>query len=273
MMTMASTPRMDNVCAAAVETARIAAGDATNPAEIGEHLGVRAEGDRLVVHRFRAEKLGYVGWEWAVTVARAPRARVATVCEVVLLPGEAALRAPEWLPWSERIRPGDVGVGDIVPTDPDDDRLVPALAAYEPELDDENDPAIGFELGIGRARVMSRLGRDEAVERWYASTAGPSSGLAQHAPAHCAGCGFFLPLAGSLRAVFGVCGNVFAPDDGRVVAVDHGCGAHSEALVQATAPASGPPVAVDDTEMDLVKAHSGAGSVNGTTDEEALGHG
>jgi hypothetical protein len=37
-----------------------------------------------------------------------------------------------------------------------------------------------------------------------------------------------MKLAGSPRTVFGVCANEWSPDDGRVVSVDHGCGAHSE---------------------------------------------
>ena len=32
--------------------------------------------------------------------------------------------------------------------------------------------------------------------------------------------------------MFGVCANEFANDDGRVVALDHGCGAHSEAQLR-----------------------------------------
>ena len=44
-------------------------------------------------------------------------------------------------------------------------------------------------------------------------------------------CGFYIPLAGSLRRAFGVCANVLSPEDARVVSFDHGCGAHSEALV------------------------------------------
>ncbi|MFZ4600665.1 MAG: DUF3027 domain-containing protein, partial [Terrimicrobiaceae bacterium] len=50
-------------------------------------------------------------------------------------------------------------------------------------------------------------------------------------PKPCASCGFFLPIAGSLRSAFGVCANAIAPDDARVVSVDHGCGAHSEATL------------------------------------------
>ena len=39
---------------------------------------------------------------------------------------------------------------------------------------------------------------------------------------------FFLPMAGTLRAVFGVCSNEWSPSDGQVVSLDHGCGAHSQ---------------------------------------------
>ena len=35
-------------------------------------------------------------------------------------------------------------------------------------------------------------------------------------------------MAGALRAIFGVCANEWATDDGSVVSLDHGCGAHSE---------------------------------------------
>jgi hypothetical protein len=57
--------------------------------------------------------------------------------------------------------------------------------------------------------------------------------MARQAPGPCGTCGFFLPLAGSLRRRFGACGNVYAPADGRVVAVDYGCGAHSQATLVA----------------------------------------
>jgi hypothetical protein len=63
--------------------------------------------------------------------------------------------------------------------------------------------------------------------------------MARHAPGPCATCGFFLPLAGSLRQTVGVCANVYSPADGRVVTADYGCGAHSQATL----------VPVDDTEV------------------------
>jgi hypothetical protein len=172
---------------------------------------------------------GYRGWRWAITLARAATDRddgEVTVDEVVLLPGPDALRAPEWLPWSQRIRPEDLRAGDLVPTEANDPRLVPAyLWSDDPAVEE-----VAFELGVGRMRVLSREGRLEAAERWHGGEFGPRTAMARHAPATCGTCAFFLPLAGSLRAGFGACGNAVSPADGHVVAVDYGCGAHSDAL-------------------------------------------
>ena len=89
--------------------------------------------------------------------------------------------------------------------------------------------AISVDFVFGRPRVMSIESRDQASKRWYDGDRGPQAPLAQAAPKPCHSCGFFLPIAGSLRATFGVCANAISPDDARVVSVDHGCGAHSEA--------------------------------------------
>ena len=115
-------------------------------ADVGEHLGVVAEGERVVTHFFECTLPGYRGWRWAVTVARAPRSKHVTVCETVLLPGDDALLAPGWVPWHERLQPGDLGVGDLLPTPPDDDRLAPGYVLSD-------DPAVeevSWELGLGR---------------------------------------------------------------------------------------------------------------------------
>jgi hypothetical protein len=69
--------------------------------------------------------------------------------------------------------------------------------------------------------------------------------MARLAPAHCGTCGFFLQLAGSMRGAFGVCGNELAQSDGRVVSVEHGCGAHSEVQVEPL-----PAVEVDEPVYD-----------------------
>ena len=237
----------DAVLAAAVEVAREAA-LAVGGDSVGEHLGVHADAERIATHQFAASVPGYVGWHWAVTVARVSRSRTATVDEVVLLPGPEALRAPDWVPWEERVRPGDLAPGDLLPPPlPDDPRLVPGyLQSDDPAVD-----AVAFELGLGRERVMSREGRLDAAERWQTGDRGPRSAMARHAPAHCGTCGFYLPLAGSLQAGFGVCGNEVTDTDGQVVSAAYGCGAHSQAQVESAPLGEATEVVYDDGDEIL----------------------
>jgi hypothetical protein len=216
----------DSAGAAAMDLARAAAETEAGPARVGAHLGVTSEEERTVTHYFATLDSAYVGWRWAVTVTRVPRSRTVTVSEVVLLPGDGALVAPPWLPWSERLRPGDLGVGDLLPTPAGDERLVPS--SYAPADEDEAD--VVLELGLGRARVLSTEGRRQAAGRWHAGDHGPDAPIARAAPARCGTCGFLVAVRGALHSGFGVCANEFAADDGRVVSVDHGCGAHSEAV-------------------------------------------
>ena len=256
------TREPDQACAEAVDLARAAVTDGVGTGPVGEHLEAQAEGERIVTHLFACEDPAYSGWRWAVTVVRAPRAKAVTVREIVLLPGPASLLAPDWVPWQDRLRPGDLGVGDLLPAPPDDERLAPlvvlegddAVTDWYPggEEGDPGDPAGPFGLPVpGRARVLSAAGRESASARWYTSEHGPRSPLAHAAPAHCGSCGFFLPLSGELGSLFGACANAYAPDDGRVVSADHGCGAHSEAVAwQATGRSIAP--VIDEFGYDMV---------------------
>lgn len=199
-----------------------------NKLHIGDFISVEFDDENLLAtYLFEAKLSGYKGWRWCVTVAKVDKDSPATICDVVVLPGPDALLAPDWIPYRDRIQPGDVGVGDIFPSSLADTRLVAGAQAL---LQDEDlDTALAFELGLGRARVMSIEGRDQASKRWYESDRGPKTPMAQAAPKPCSSCGFFLPISGSLRSAFGVCANAISPEDARVVSVDHGCGAHSEA--------------------------------------------
>ncbi len=241
---------MDAQCAAAVDLARQVADGMAGAEHVGEHLGVTADGERVVTHNFACQESGYRGWRWAITLARASRSRTITVDEAVLLPGDGALLAPEWVPWSDRLRPGDLGPGDLLPTDEADERLEPGYTGADEEPAEFAQSApIAYELGLGRARVLSAVGRAQAAQRWYEGAAGPRAPMAQAAPATCATCGFLVSVRGALRAVFGVCANQNSPSDGRVVALDHGCGAHSEAAVMPATPEVVPPI-VDDLGYD-----------------------
>jgi hypothetical protein len=230
----------DAACAAAVELAHAAAvldAGLGGASQVGAHVAVEADAERIVTHYFECIDRGYLGWRWAVTVVRAPRSKVVTVDEVVLLPGPDALLAPAWVPWSERLQAGDLGVGDVLPTADDDPRLDMGYFDYDPrdiveDIDDvEMLDVLVREFGLGRPRVLSELGRLEAADRWYDGDQGPTAPIAKAADMACSTCGFLVMMRGALSRMFGVCTNEFAPDDGRVVSYDHGCGAHSQALV------------------------------------------
>ncbi|MFI9406291.1 DUF3027 domain-containing protein [Nocardia sp. NPDC052316] len=217
------------------------------PAGVGAHLGVAAEDDSAATHHFEATLPGYRGWQWAVVVAAPPEADYATVSESALLPGPDALVAPDFVPWDQRIRPGDLAPGDLLAPPPNDPRLVPGYVANgDPAVDE-----VATEIGLGRTQVMSLEGREMAAERWYAEF-GPDTEMAKAAPSTCGLCGFYLPLAGSLRAAFGVCGNAMGAD-GHVVHAAYGCGAHSDTVAPT---GGGSPLyeAFDDAAVELIPA-------------------
>ena len=215
----------------AQELARSAAlGDAEKSSQVGNFISVEFDDeDRVASYLFDADIAGYQGWRWCVTVAKVDASAQPTVCDVVILPGPDSLLAPEWIEYKDRILPEDIAPGVIVPSVLDDTRLVPGVNALI--QDEDLDAAQIYELGLARPRVLSIEGRDQASKRWHTGDRGPNTPLAQNAPKPCQSCGFFIPIAGSLRASFGVCANAIAPDDARVVSVDHGCGAHSEATL------------------------------------------
>ena len=209
---------------AAIELARHALEEVTDPITVGEYVAAAPDAERLVTHLFDCTLSGYRGWRWAVTLSRVPRGRTATVCEVELLPGEEALLAPAWVPWAERLEPGDITRSDRLPRKETDERLEPGWEATGEDAD-----AVALdELDLGRPRVLSAQGVASAAKRWYGGDHGPDAEGVRKAHATCSTCGFFVPMAGALRAIFGVCANEWATDDGSVVSLDHGCGAHSE---------------------------------------------
>lgn len=221
---------MDAVLDSAVDLARATAIEVADGAEwVGDHLGVHAEEDRLVTHLFACTMPGYRGWVWSVTLSRAPRGREAKVCEAHLVPADDALLAPAWIPWADRVRPGDLEPSMVLPKIHEDPRLVPGYEITDPEIEDAMEI---WELGLGRERLLAPAGRDSAATRWHRGSHGPSAPSAVASAQPCSTCAFFIPLTGALRTEFGACANEWSPSDGKVVAVDHGCGAHSQTDIE-----------------------------------------
>lgn len=231
----AARPKEDPTIARAVDQARAAAEHQAGDFGVGEHLGTVVEGERVLTHLFACPHPGYRGWRWAVTMARASRGRNVTVNEVVLLPGDDALLAPAWVPWSQRLHGGDITPGSLLPTPDNDPRLEPGytggeLAADEDPAEWAATRAVASELGLGRERVLSREGRDLAAQRWAEGSGGPDDQHSRHAPRPCHSCGYFVRLQGSLGRLYGVCTNEYSPFDATVVHLDHGCGGHSDVV-------------------------------------------
>lgn len=264
-----ATPEpIDQTLATAVDLAREALLEDVPAAQVGEHLGAAEEpsGDGLAVtHRFAASLPGYVGWYWAVSIARVP-GEDPTVNEVVLLPGDGSIKVSKWVPWAQRLRPGDLHPGDVVPSDREDDRLAPGYTLS----DDQQVEAVAWELGLGRERVLSREGRLDAAARWRNGTHSGHTAMARHAPASCGTCGFYLPLAGSMQGMFGACANEISPADGQVVTADFGCGAHSDATAKMNVElATRGDVIYDTVGVDLARLTRGGGELSPERRERA----
>ncbi|QAY73321.1 DUF3027 domain-containing protein [Agromyces protaetiae] len=92
----------DEVLLASAALAQRALLEVTPPETVGSVIGHIAEGEHVLTLLFAADLAGYRGWHWSVTIARVEDAEP-TVLETELMPGDEALLAPEWVPWSERL--------------------------------------------------------------------------------------------------------------------------------------------------------------------------
>ena len=108
---------------------RVALSVAADSDEVGELVGRTLIGDGVWDYRFASAIKGYEGWQWSVTLYRDEDADTWTVDESSLVPTDAALQPPAWVPWKDRLLPSDLSVTDAMGTDPDDPRLT---AGYKP---------------------------------------------------------------------------------------------------------------------------------------------
>ncbi|MGW9627710.1 DUF3027 domain-containing protein [Microbacterium sp. NPDC055521] len=97
---MTSTP--DRLAETTRDLALAALHEITAPTTVGPEAGHAVEEDGAVSLRFENRLRGYPGWFWTVTVAQVDGSEP-TVLEVELMPGDGALLAPDWVPWTERL--------------------------------------------------------------------------------------------------------------------------------------------------------------------------
>ena len=206
----------------------------------------------IATHTFECTSPAYPGWYWEVSVIGISGQENLTVSEINLLPGTAALVPSAWKPWADRIEAGDLGVGDLLPAPENDERLTAGLTGLD-EFRDDLEPLHPqqWEMGLGREQILSPLGMERAVDRWFKKLNGPRAAMAKSAPAHCGSCGFLVPIGGSIGQVFGVCGNEFGAADGQIVATTFGCGAHSSVKEAQGAPIPVVDLVIDDRADEL----------------------
>ena len=84
------------------QVARDALAEITAAGSFGDLLSETAEDDGVFTLLFQATMLGYPGWHWTVSLAEL-EGEQPTVLETELMPGDGALLAPDWVPWSERL--------------------------------------------------------------------------------------------------------------------------------------------------------------------------
>ncbi len=124
---MTSTPDTSESLTASRELALAALREVTPADSIGEFAGHETTDDGVTLLRFETRLAGYPGWFWTVALAAVPGSDP-TVLELELLPGEGALLAPDWIPWSQRL---------------EDFKAQQALAAEEQSDDDDSDDSDG----------------------------------------------------------------------------------------------------------------------------------
>lgn len=85
-----------------VALALAALAEVTDPDDVGALLDAEVVEQGVVDLRFACNLPGYAAWHWTVSTTDLPDTDP-TVLEVELLPGDDALLAPPWVPWTERL--------------------------------------------------------------------------------------------------------------------------------------------------------------------------
>ena len=135
------------------ERARQALAEITPAGTFGDLISDTAEADGVYTMLFAATMAGYPGWHWTVSLAELP-GEEPTVLETELMPGDGALLAPDWVPWSERLeeyRAAQAAAGEPDESVVDDEESAVDDDEDDHDLDDHGDDpddGIDFELDL-----------------------------------------------------------------------------------------------------------------------------
>ena len=176
----------DEVLAGAIDQARSSLELITPADTIGEPLGYIVEGEHVLSLLFDCLMTGYPGWRWTVSLSRVDGDAEPQVLETELTPGDDALLAPEWVPWSDRLADAKVAeelaAAELTDDDFDDDD--------DENDDDENDDdgaetdadesAESDDVADDGVDVLDGIDFDEALTAaQQAEPAGPSAASEQ----------------------------------------------------------------------------------------------
>lgn len=141
----------DEVLMAATDQARAALELITPADTIGDYLGYIVEGERVLSLLFDCLMSGYPGWRWTVSLSRVDEDSAPQVLETELMPGDDALLAPEWVPWSDRLADSkaaeELAAAVLGADDDDDDDDDDDESDDDDETDDDDDSDSDDDIG------------------------------------------------------------------------------------------------------------------------------
>lgn len=126
----------DPVLLAAVDLARAALLEITPASTVGGVVGHTTHDEHVLSLHFASLMPGYPDWHWTATLSRIDADSEPNVLETELLPGEGAVLAPEWTPWSDRLEDYKLAqehAAALAEDDEDDDE------SDDEDIDDELD--------------------------------------------------------------------------------------------------------------------------------------
>ncbi|WP_424463081.1 DUF3027 domain-containing protein [Pseudoclavibacter helvolus] len=131
--------------------------DVTPASQLGELVALVAEEDEGVYTLQYTTRLpGYPDWRWNVSLVRLVDQAEPTVLEVELLPGDGALLAPSWVPWSDRL--ADYEAAQLLEAG----EVVDGAGESGAPADEETAPKSSKR--IRRTRTRRRIGADGVPE-------------------------------------------------------------------------------------------------------------